>query len=237
MLTEALEFLHKQSEGAIASETIKVGGRTYSMEDWKEIDPSFPPHYFSVSTLTGFVDGVKALTEARKPHMIEVDPQLTVRAYSEPDDRKACRPIVVCEPLLGRLSSIGCRLEPAEFMLRVQTDMDLSPDRERLIKVAGGIREESELSISDDGLSQRVSTKRGATFGWEGIANPYILRPYRTYPEVEQPGSKFILRLSGSGNNLELALHEVLSEGWRTSAIRDIVQFLWGMLEPIPVIG
>lgn len=55
-----------------------------------------------------------------------------------------------------------------------------------------------------------------------------MLRPYRTFREVEQPASRFVLRLqSGQGDGMpKAALFEADGGAWRLTAIEAIARWL-----------
>jgi hypothetical protein len=69
-------------------------------------------------------------------------------------------------------------------------------DRDIMLKVVGNIKEETVNTIGDDGVSQAVVAKMGvATVANVKVPNPVVLKPYRTFVEVDQPESEFIFRM------------------------------------------
>lgn len=64
------------------------------------------------------------------------------------------------------------------------------------------------------------------------VPNPVILAPYRTFPEIEQPLSKFIFRMKND-RGPEAALFEADGKAWRNKAIRDIKEYLEKALEDL----
>ena len=55
------------------------------------------------------------------------------------------------------------------------------------------------------------------------MPNPVELAPYRTFPEVEQPISKFIFRMQ---EGPRAALYEADGGAWRNKAILSIKEYL-----------
>ena len=58
--------------------------------------------------------------------------------------------------------------------------------------------------------------------------NPVTLRPYRTFTEVAQPSSQFVLRIN---KDAELALFEADGGKWKLEAIKNIADYLKTGLE------
>src|SRR5437870_4623366 len=87
-----------------------------------------------------------------------------------------------------------------------------------------------------DGFSQTVTVKAGITRVEKAIVpNPVTLIPFRTFREVEQPSSSFILRLTG-GEKPKAALFEADGGQWKLEAIKNIKAFFDGKDLNIPII-
>src|SRR6185312_354996 len=86
-------------------------------------------------------------------------------------------------------------LLPEQFAISVQTCVKNTPDRERLLELAGGVMSEAITTSSDDGVSQTVAVKSGISLvAKKRIENPFTLAPYRTFAEIEPVPAPFILR-------------------------------------------
>lgn len=102
-------------------------------------------------------------------------------------------------------------------------------DRAKLLKVSGNIKEENVKSVGDDGISQSAAIKVGVSSVAEvKIPNPVILAPFRTFPEIEQPESKFIFRMQSGP---QAALYEADGGAWRNVAMESIKEYLKARLE------
>jgi hypothetical protein len=106
-------------------------------------------------------------------------------------------------------------------------------DREKLLKIVGNIRDENVTEFGDDGVTQQVQARTGIT-RIENIVvpNPVVLKPYRTFTEVEQPESSFILRMR---KGPEVALFEADGRAWENKAICNIRDYLRKELEGIEI--
>jgi len=98
-----------------------------------------------------------------------------------------------------------------------------------LIKLLGNIQEEEVQTTTDDGFSQKVTAKTGiATVSKVTIEPIARLAPYRTFIEVEQPESEFLLRLK---KGPEAALFEADGGAWKLAARKNIKAYFEEMLK------
>lgn len=95
-----------------------------------------------------------------------------------------------------------------------------------LRKFCASVRGTQEIGTDDDGISQSVQAKSGiAAIVATQVSNPWQLAPWRTFPEVEQPASPFVLRFS-KGTELEAALFQVGDARWQVEAVKAIAAHL-----------
>ena len=80
------------------------------------------------------------------------------------------------------------------------------------------------VSSVDNGISLEVSVRTGAVLKEQQTVQPIVhLQPYRTFLEVEQPASDFLLRLDKDGRP---ALYEADGGAWKLEAKRNIAAYL-----------
>lgn len=78
-------------------------------------------------------------------------------------------------------------------------------------------------------INQTTTVKSGvASLAKATAPNPVTLRPYRTFTEVAQPSSQFVLRIN---KEAELALFEADGGKWKLEAIKNIADYLKAGLE------
>lgn len=136
------------------------------------------------------------------------------------------------EPLIGSKAvpfEFGKYLDLESFNIALQALFEDNPDRNRVALVTGTVREDTIRTSNDDGVTQRVTAQAGVVGAYEtDVPNPVRLRPFRTFRELEQPESLFILRLrkSQSGGGPEAALFEADGAAWKVAAIEAIARFL-----------
>jgi len=104
-------------------------------------------------------------------------------------------------------------------------------------KLVGGMNVEG----ADDGVTQRVAVRRGIC---ESRTDKMELKaivklsPYRTFRDVEQPESEFLLRVRMDSNGMPtVALFEADGGAWRDKAMANIVEYIERQVPGIPVIA
>ena len=159
-----------------------------------------------------------------------VDPNL-VQLRSKLDEKYRQRESYVHAKASGGRFEFGQFMEVEEFIIKLQGLFLEGGDRETILKVVGNLSDGVIRNIDDDGVTQTVNTKVGVTQRAEAkIPNPVILTPFRTFPDVEQPSSKFIFRMSNSSRRGEetpsCALFEADNGAWRAVALSNIKEWL-----------
>ncbi len=138
----------------------------------------------------------------------------------------------VCE---GSSFRFGVYLDVEEMVIALQTlfapvdDRTMPNDQTSLLKLFSSLTNEAVRTDGDDGLTQVVSTRKGISLAQDcKVPNPVYLRPWRTFREVTQPGSPFILRLKSQGTDKppQAALFEADGGSWKLDAIQRIKTFL-----------
>jgi hypothetical protein len=106
-----------------------------------------------------------------------------------------------------------------------------------VLKIVGKISGEKVSTLVDDGVTQIAAVRAGVTrAGNVEIKNPIWLRPYRTFNEVEQPASPFVLRLhEQSGSAPKAALFESADTTWASQAMRLVADALRAELATLSV--
>jgi hypothetical protein len=111
-----------------------------------------------------------------------------------------------------------------EFIIALKTNFLPSPEVDEIIALVGNLSDEEEVIKADDGITQRVTVHAGVGgVTKKTIKNPVVLRPYRTFREVEQPASEFLLRLQKGGG---VALFTADGDGWKLAAVENIKLYL-----------
>lgn len=115
------------------------------------------------------------------------------------------------------------------FMIAIQTLFhEGHNDWEKVTRVISTIKEERVTQSQDDGMAQQVTAKAGIAIVSEvEVPRVVTLKPFRTFREVEQPHSQFVLRLQAKqGQMPEIALFEADGGKWKLDAIEAIKDYL-----------
>jgi hypothetical protein len=118
----------------------------------------------------------------------------------------------------------GRYMDRDEFQIMVQTCFMDSDNRALVLQLAGNVRKEQTLQTADDGVSQRITVNAGISTAADVIVkNPVSLIPFRTFHEVEQPASPFVLRFDEDGNP---ALFTGDGSAWKLEAVSTVKAYL-----------
>jgi hypothetical protein len=241
MIKEAIEKIEQMTK----AEIIEIDGRQYST---KTIMAVVPPCIGALEfrTLSGFVaylatedkavsDGVLAL---------HIESPLSVAAVSSP-----------LPPYLGRQHIARARHNPfshrfgifmpsEEMTIWLMTSFNEGPDKERLLKLIGNIRDEKIVTLEDDGVSQQVTARAGIARVEQVTAKAILdLAPHRTFAETSQPTAPFLFRMrAGADGDLpSCALFDAGGNQWEVDAMENIAVTLRQLLHhrelSIPVIA
>jgi hypothetical protein len=155
-----------------------------------------------------------------------------------PDRIRSC--IAFCEVDLPGISfDKYIAAEDLLIMLNTRFDDDIVGDgavsnRTLAMQLVGNMRNEQSNQTADDGFSQRVTVKTGVAEAQDvKIENPIYLVPKRTFHEVPQPGSPFVLRFKAEEKATYAALFESDGGAWKYAAVKNIAAWLKTQLKDI----
>lgn len=235
---EGMEYLVNLGRERTDIRVVEINGEHYTPDALRRIDPPAPKRCetFLSATLTGLVDYLLSGTDAfigtfnrilvnvASPDCVEV-----LSPIYGPDARRDI--IASCSINIPSLNT-GNYMDPEDFSIMLQTRVLQSPNRDLVLKFAGSLKDEQSNQTADDGFSQRVTVKTGvASVGEVTVVNPVYLAPRRTFPEVAQPESPYVLRFK---EGPKCALYATDTYTWRNEAIANIGQWLRGKLDRHP---
>lgn len=215
-------------------------GHQFCSADLREVKPEVElPARYSVDTL-------EALVKLIRTEGVAQAPQLYVRVDS-------ARRVVVDSTYTGRDYAIYSRLPLYEAVsdvpsisvnqymsqehavIELQSLYAVTDDRDYLLALLSRIDVNQGVSSVDNGISQEVSVRPGAVLKEQQTVQPIVhLQPYRTFLEVEQPASDFLLRLDKEGRP---ALYEADGGAWKLEAKRNIAAYLGEQLADLVECG
>lgn len=208
-------------------------GHQFCSADLREVKPEVElPARYSVDTL-------EALVKLIRTEGVAQAPQLYVRVDS-------ARRVVVDSTYTGRDYAIYSRLPLYEAVsdvpsisvnqymsqehavIELQSLYAVTDDRDYLLALL------SRIDVNQ-GVSSVDNVRTGAVLKEQQTVQPIVhLQPYRTFLEVEQPASDFLLRLDKEGRP---ALYEADGGAWKLEAKRNIAAYLGEQLADLVECG
>ncbi|HYF07662.1 MAG TPA: hypothetical protein VD970_08575 [Acetobacteraceae bacterium] len=224
---------------------VEVDGITFSTTPLHEVVKASPqPAALELSTLSGLVEYAKenrdALDRAKLAVLVVAPDQVALVGPLEGRHQQRFR-YAVAKPELGKPFRWGewYELEAAKIaLLSLFAD---SADRAELIRVLANVVAKNSVRLQDDGLTQQVTVKGGVKLMQDVPLKPtWLLAPFRTFTEVAQPASEFLMRLRDVGEgDVRVALFEADGGAWRREATARVQRWLRAELEGtgVPVIA
>lgn len=215
-------------QDSVRTDALEMGGREYFTRP-VFLPPAEPvPETYTVHTLAGLVDFVHAFPDPEQIAFVHVQDPTSVSVAGHLTGRHQRRPVFLVAQFTGKKFRFDAWQDQESFNIGVQAGFVPTDELARMIAVTGKMTFEHVGHANDDGRTQMVSTRIGTSLeGSKDLPNPVMLRPWRTFAEIEQPPSPFILRArGGSPKDGQLALFETCDSGWQLQAILAIKAFL-----------
>lgn len=128
------------------------------------------------------------------------------------------------------IQELGCSwkgqswFEHEEAMIVLQSQFAQNDGTEYLLDFLSRITDENSVSSDDNGMTQSVQVKKGiALAGRENIRPIVSLKPYRTFLEVEQPESSFLIRIK---DGCKVGIIEADGGMWQFAARNSVKEYL-----------
>lgn len=137
-------------------------------------------------------------TGSTVPHLfVEVSSYRDVQVYT--DDLNFERTHYVLYETTSNMEHFhpGKEYGHEEMMIALRSMFQPTDDLEYLLTLLGTVTSQAEVKSADNGLNQFVTVNKGiANIQQARVKSIVRLKPYRTFPEVEQPESEFLVPLS-----------------------------------------
>lgn len=176
-------------------------------------------------TLDGLINTLRSeYTNFNGPMLIDVCDEETIVVYSAIilSDRQREIPYKVNAEIVN--VPFNHKLDYETMMITLKSKFVETPELLELVKLLGTICEENNAQYADDGFTQTVVVRKGIALKDNKVINPIVkLKPYRTFNEVDQPESQFLIRLSEGGY---VALYEADGGAWKLQARKNVAEYL-----------
>lgn len=233
MIKEGLEYVAGMVRKAEKIQTIEHAGLTYADRNVTRLIDELPVNEvktIEVSTLSALASYVEHDIDRAKNLFVQVVSPTVVEVHTPALGEKQTRQTWIrAKALVPKLllteDAEAWKLMPAVVLAtHLRTCFVESDARDDLVKFLGTWVETDSIETEDDGVTQQVVMRSGISLNKEGKAPSLMdLSPIRTFHEVEQPASPFVLRCEKGGR---AALFTADGGAWRIEATRTIAEVL-----------
>ena len=219
MLKEFAQYLVSLKDNKIYD----IHGEKYSDNALHRIAPYVPrPDKLNVTGLDSIVKLVKAeMKKVTLPVFIRVDgpTAVTVLTALDSDMKRDVLFHAECDVPGFREGFRGYE----SAIIEIRSKFIPGDDVDYLLDLLSRINKENGVTTSDNGVSQTVEARTGVSLKQMLLVRPRVkLAPYRTFLEIEQPASEFLLRLNDDG---DVGIFEADGGMWKLQAKKDILAY------------
>ena len=225
------KFINRIVELA-APKTYEIDGHTYSSDSLRRIDPpKYKPEPINVTGLDSICKLVQ--NEAKKVGrkiFIRVAAYNTVSVFSTYDDQYERAYLYRCEADTPRVT-VDRFLDYENAVIELRSLYIPNNGTEYLLKLLSSISNESKVTSSDNGVTQQVEARSGIALSSMVKVEPRVtLQPFRTFVEVGQPASEFLLRINERG---EIGFFPADGGVWKLEATRNVAAYFENELKDL----
>ena len=216
-----------------APEIYEIGGDTYTTRELRRVAPHIDrPEAIGFASLDGVVQAIKAEIEREeisKPVFINVESHKNARVFTTlRGDNLRRDSLYTASAVLPHPHPEWSDHEDAIIMLRSR--FVPNEDVEYLLDLLSRISSDDSVTSNDNGVSQNVTATTGVALKTvERVKSRVSLAPYRTFLEVAQPESEFILRVQAGDKDAKtpprIGIIEADGGAWKLAAKRGIADY------------
>lgn len=224
MIKAAMEYVKQ-----LASPTIhEINGQTYTDKSLHRV--SFRPKAseITLTTLKSLVDYIKSNIDLFSEKMlVHIESPTRVRFFSGLDEERDREYIASVEASIPSFPFDNF-IDHEKFCINVQSKFADNEDKALILKFAGTVESGTVTEYGDDGISQKATVKTGlATKSDALVPGKVVLKPFRTFVEVEQPASEFIFRMKQEKyDGISCGIFEADGGAWKLYAMNNIKTYL-----------
>ena len=227
-ITKVEEMAQKED-----TQIINVSGDNYSTKTLYKIKKGFySPDEISINSLDSLTDLIKIeLVNAYLPLFVRVASPTGVQVFSTYHNKEEYCKRDYLYNATAELPSIRFNdyMDHESFMIALRSKYIETEDTNYLLSLLSKITDKNSVESEDNGLSQTVQAKKGIVMVENvNVKAKVILQPYRTFLEVEQPQSEFLVRLKEGGY---IGLFEADGGAWKLEAKKSIKVYLENALQ------
>ena len=212
----------------------KVGDKTYCSQKLHEVKPALvsEPKPLTLQSLNGLVDFINTEDfSVENKMLVHIQDHENVILYGllNVDDENRRFSYAKATPIRSTPQLSTDWMTQEDLMIGLQAFAEETPVWKAVIGVVSKVTDNLVASFDDDGTSQEVTIAAGLNKALKKLPNPILLKPYRTFPEIDQPESRFILRMQANSQKGAPPFFKIISadgDKWKLEAVGGIKKFL-----------
>ena len=216
-------FVNRIAEMAVA-QTFEIEGSVYSTKSLTHVDNmKRRPKSIEVTGL----DSICKLVRNESKHIgkklfVQVKNFKEVAVFTTLDDDEERFRLYTCVADTPNVTT-GSYMPYEKAIIELRSLYIPNDDHTYLLNLISSVSSESRVTSTDNGVTQSVEAKSGIALNSMVKVKPRVtLRPFRTFVEVEQPESDFLLRISERG---EIGVYPADGGVWKLEATRNIAGY------------
>lgn len=245
MLKAAIEKIVELASPSV----IQVNGKTFSNEKFTEVkEQLYYPECLILNSLDGIVKMIqkeakeKTLSDINVPaddNTVEQRLYVRVSEYNRVDvftsyDTQGVRTFLYRSNADVPGFREGFR-DRETMLIQLRSLFLQTQDVAYLLDLLSKMSDEEKVTSQDNGVTQVVEARKGVALKEQVEVRPRVkLTPFRTFLEVDQPESEFLLRVGDGG---QVGLFEADGGVWKLVAKRSIAAYLEGRLKDLVEAG
>ena len=224
MLKAAIEKIEQLAKPM----TLDVGGKTFANSSFFEIEPkNYYPCPVELSSLESLA--VMIQTEAIEKYpgqklYITIPSFHKAVCFTQTDDERFHRNTFYVSNMTDVPGFRDGWWDYETAIIKLRSQFEQNEGTQYILDLLSRISVEDSAEQQDNGVSQSVTVRKGVSLAGREMVKPIVkLCPYRTFQEISQPESDFLLRVR-EGN--EIGLFEADGGMWKLTARLRIKAFL-----------
>lgn len=217
-----------------AARCVNVDGKMYSVKHLEPVMYEPRVETLVVHSLSAFCDYIKTNKDNLDLNSVTVLVCSTdeVRLIGPVSGKSKTRDIFVTATFSGQGFTYNSFLGQENFAISFRSLMvpKNGDDSEYVLSYIGRIQNRTAVTTEDDGITQTAEIRKGISghLSEKEKVKPIVrLSPYRTFREIEQPESEFLLRIRpGEDSGFKVALFEADGGAWRLKAMEGIAAYI-----------
>ena len=211
------------------TKTFEVNGEVFADGEFKQVRPALDiqerKELTSLDALVKMIRHEAVADLDQYPIFVAVNSYNEVNCFTKPYAQLRNQRVWLYEAhatdVPGMDSSTKYGFEQAQIAL--QTRFQETADRGYLLRLCSQITCGGKVTYNDNGVATTIVTQKGVALQGNETIKPLVeLRPYRTFQEVEQPESLFLIRIDERG----ISFTEADGGMWKLKARETVKAFL-----------